>query len=92
MNEYHNLYGVAAICGVKRLIDKCMTVKETAPKWNLNIRTVQMMCADGRIENAVRFGNAWAISSDAKPPTDKRVKSGKYKNWRKNQSDRFCLG
>ena len=68
---------------VKRLIDKYMTVKENAKKWNLNIRTVQMICADGRIENAFRFGNAWAIPSDAIPPTNKRVKSGKYENWKK---------
>ena len=27
-----------------------------------------------------------AIDSDTQPPPDKRVKSGKYKNWRKKPS------
>jgi excisionase family DNA binding protein len=74
---------VSAIHEVRNLIDKYMTVKETAEKWNLNVRTVQMMCADGRLENVVRFGNSWAIPCETEPPVDKRIKSGKYKNWRK---------
>jgi excisionase family DNA binding protein len=84
MNEYYTLYGISMIREVKNLIDSYMTVKEAAEKWNLNVRTVQMMCADGRLENVVRFGNSWAIPSDVQPPADKRIRSGKYKNWRKS--------
>jgi excisionase family DNA binding protein len=68
---------------VSKLLDGYMTVKEAAEKWNLNVRTVQMMCADGRLENAAKFGESWAIPCDAQLPADKRIKSGKYKNWRK---------
>lgn len=32
---------------------------------------------------AQKIGNQWVIQADALPPPDKRVKSGKYKNWRK---------
>lgn len=60
-----------------------LTVKETAEKWNINPRTVQTMCNDGRIENAKKFGKVWAIPQDAEKPIDKRIVSGKYKNWRK---------
>ena len=38
----------------------------------------------GRIP-AIKIGNQWAIPADAQPPEDKRLKSGKYKNWRKKE-------
>lgn len=44
---------------------------------------VQTMYAEGRIEGATKFGDVWAIPRDAEKPTDSRVTSGKYKNWRK---------
>lgn len=59
-----------------------LTVKETAEKWGINPRTVQTMCNDGRISNAKKFGKAWAILEDAIKPTDKRIISGEYKDWR----------
>lgn len=59
-----------------------LTVKETAEKWGINPRTVQTMCNDGRIPEAKKFGNAWAIPEDTKKPTDRRVVSGNYKDWR----------
>lgn len=40
------------------------------------------LISEGRLP-AVRVGSQWAIDSDTQPPPDKRVKSGKYKNWRK---------
>ena len=36
-----------------------------------------------KIEGVTRFGNAWAIPIDAKKPTDGRVTTGEYRNWRK---------
>jgi len=32
----------------------------------------QLLCAQGRIPGAARFGNAWVIPSDAKKPKDGR--------------------
>lgn len=40
------------------------------------------MCNDGRIANAKKFGKAWAIPENIEKPVDKRVVSGKYKDWR----------
>ena len=34
---------------------------------------------------AVKIGATWAIPKDAPKPEDARVKSGKYKNWRKKE-------
>jgi len=57
-----------------------MTVSEATEKWNINKRTVQIMCPDKRIEGATKFGKSWAIPSDAERPDDKRVKSGHYRD------------
>lgn len=65
------------------MIEGYVTVNDMAERWNLNPRTVQTMCAEGKIEGVTRFGNAWAISSDAKKPTDNRAVTGKYRDWRK---------
>lgn len=59
-----------------------MTVTETAEKWNLNRRTIQIMCREGRIEGAAKFGKYWAIPIDAERPQDHRIISGQYINWR----------
>ena len=55
-----------------------ITLKEAASKWQITTRRMQVLCRDGRIEGAVRFGNAWAVPVNAEKPTDARVKSGKY--------------
>ena len=47
------------------MIKSYMTVSEAAEKWNVNKRTVQIMCADERIEGVARFGKSWVISLDA---------------------------
>lgn len=59
------------------------TAREIAEKWGINPRTVQTMCSDGRISTAVKFGKVWAIPEGTEKPIDKRVVSGKYKDWRK---------
>ncbi len=52
-----------------------MTAKEAAKKWEITPRRVQVLCAQGKIPGAVRFGVAWAIPKDAVKPKD-----GRYKN------------
>lgn len=65
------------------MINGYLTVNEIAKKWNLSPRRVQIMCASGEIQGAIKFGRAWAIPQDTKRPNDRRVTTGKYKNWRK---------
>ena len=45
-----------------------LTVRETAEKWNLSVRTVQQLCTAGRIPGAQKFGTAWAIPAEAEKP------------------------
>ena len=55
-----------------------MTIQEAASKWGITSRRVQVLCAEGRLEGAVKFGRQWAIPADLEKPDDARIKSGKF--------------
>jgi len=59
-----------------------LSVTEYAKKYNIDRATVNRYINSSRIP-AYKVGYQWCIPSDAPPPEDRRVKSGKYKNWRK---------
>ncbi len=65
------------------MIEGYKSVAETAKEWNLSTRRVRTMCANGQIIGAAKLGREWAIPSDAEKPTDGRITTGEYKNWRK---------
>lgn len=67
------------------MIDRYITVNELAKNWGISPRTVQIMCSEGKIEGAVKFGRVWAIPINAERPADGRIFSGKYKDWRKKE-------
>ncbi len=48
---------------------------------------VRRLIQQGRVP-AEKIGKQWVIPADAQPPADQRVKSGKYRNWRKKPEDR----
>ena len=52
-----------------------ISVKEAASEWNTSPRRVSLLCAEGRIEGAEHFGNAWAIPKGTQKPTDARVRN-----------------
>ena len=49
------------------------TVRETAEQWKLSPRTVQQLCAQGRVPGAVKFGKSWAVPAGADKPEDPRA-------------------
>ncbi len=55
-----------------------LSIRETAEKWGISVRRVQVICRQGRIPGAFLVGNSWAIPADAVKPKDNRIKSGKY--------------
>ena len=57
---------------------KFMTIQEAANRWGISSRRIQVLCTQGRLSGAVKFGRQWAIPEDAEKPTDARIKSGKY--------------
>lgn len=65
------------------MIKGYLTVKEVAEKWGVTPKRVQVLCVAGRIEGASKFGREWAIPESAEKPTDHRVTTGEYRNWRK---------
>lgn len=59
-----------------------ISVQEFCEKFGKDPGNVRRLIQQGRIP-AQKIGKQWIIPEDAEPPADNRVKSGKYKNWRK---------
>lgn len=55
-----------------------LSIKQTAQKWKISARRIQILCSENRVPGAIKVGSYWAIPDDAKKPTDQRIKSGKY--------------
>ena len=56
-----------------------LSVKETAQKWNISVRRIQALCKQGRIEGAMKVGNAYIIPDSLDKPEDKRKKDNDIK-------------
>lgn len=57
---------------------KYLSVPQTAERWGISSRRIQVLCGENRIPGAVKIGNRWAIPDDEPKPADARIKSGKY--------------
>lgn len=55
-----------------------LSIRQTAEKWGLSKRRIQVLCAENRISGAIKIDSSWAIPADAEKPKDERIKSGKY--------------
>lgn len=51
-----------------------LSVAQTAEKWEMTPRRVQVLCNEGRIDGAQRVGNVWTIPENAQKPEDARKK------------------
>ena len=54
-----------------------MTAQETAEKWGVTVRQVQILCKEERIAGAERMGKIWIIPEDAPTPTRNKARSMK---------------
>jgi ATP/maltotriose-dependent transcriptional regulator MalT len=52
-------------------------IEDIAALWGISSRRLQTLCAEGKIQGAVRFGRAWMIPKDAKKPVDGRTKASR---------------
>ena len=43
--------------------------EDMARCWNVSARQVQLLCQNGKIKGASKFGNAWAIPENTPKPT-----------------------
>ena len=55
-----------------------MTISDASERLGISRRRIQVLCTEGRIEGAVKFGRQWAIPENANKPRDARIKTGKY--------------
>lgn len=55
-----------------------LSIRQTAEKWGISKRRIQILCSENRIEGAIKVDSSWVIPSDAVKPKDERIKSGKY--------------
>ena len=55
-----------------------LSVRQTAEKWGISKRRIQILCSENRIEGAFKVDSSWVIPSDAEKPKDERIRSGKY--------------
>ena len=56
------------------MVKEYITADQTAIKWGLSKRRVQLLCAEGRVSGALKHATVWAIPMDANKPVDKRLK------------------
>ena len=63
-----------------------ITLKEYAMRHGRNPGTMRQRANRGCFKTAVRMGRDWFIDEDEQFE-DKRVKTGKYVNWRKKKTD-----
>jgi len=55
-----------------------LSISQTAEKWGISKRRIQVLCSQNRIEGATKIGSYWAIPDDAEKPKDERIRTGKY--------------
>jgi hypothetical protein len=59
-------------------------IQDASLKWGISERRINILCLEGRIPGAIKFGNTWAIPENAERPIDLRIKTGRYINARKS--------
>ena len=63
-----------------------MSTVDKAKEWGCSARRIQILCNEGRIDGAVKIGHSWVIPAEAKKPNDERIKTGKYRKIKENNS------
>lgn len=54
-----------------------LKIDEVAAEWGISARRLQILCSQGKIAGATRFGRAWMIPKDARKPIDGRTRASR---------------
>ena len=54
-----------------------ITAQEAAEAWGITDRRVQVLCANGQIEGALRLKRGWLIPKGTQKPADGRAGNGR---------------
>ena len=44
---------------------KYLSITQTAERWGISTRRIQILCGEGRVPSAIRIGTVWGIPEDA---------------------------
>lgn len=61
-----------------------LTSVEMSEKWGITGRRISVLCAEGRIEGAIKKGKTWLIPAETKKPADARFKRDTSINIKRN--------
>lgn len=69
---------------------KYLSVPQTAERWGISARRIQILCSEDRIPGAVKIGNRWAIPmmSRSQPTQELKAASISSRNKRNEPSRR----
>lgn len=51
-----------------------ITSTQASEIWGISRRRISLLCAENRIDGAVKMGKVWFIPKDAEKPIDRRLK------------------
>lgn len=57
-----------------------LSVSQTAEKWGISTRRIQILCGEGRIPGAMRIGAFWAIPDDAAKPINQQTRESRMES------------
>ena len=57
-----------------------ITAQEVAETWGISDRRVQILCANGKVEGAIRLKRGWLIPKGTPKPPDGRASNGRKPN------------
>ena len=57
-----------------------LTTAELSVQWNITPRRIGVLCAEGRIDGAIKKGKTWLIPVGSRKPSDKRFNKHEAEN------------
>ncbi|MCY9664891.1 helix-turn-helix domain-containing protein [Paenibacillus alginolyticus] len=60
-----------------------MTTEQAGKLWGVTPRRISELCRDGRIKSSYKIGASWVMPADTQKPQDARIKSGKYRGYKR---------
>ena len=57
---------------------KYLSIAQTAERWGISTRRIQILCGEGRVRGAILIGTVWGIREDGVKAADARIKNGRY--------------
>jgi len=62
-----------------------ITAQEAAEAWEISDRRVQVLCANGKVEGAIRLKRGWLIPKGTQKPADGRTNNGRKPSLQKEE-------